>query len=81
VTSDAGDRMTIAMKVIVVPLTLPDHPSLHVGGWDYTDVDERYGVNPKNRSASSLTCGKGSLTSLGRADLFCRQESLMSRGG
>jgi hypothetical protein len=51
VASDAGDRATFATKIVVVPLTLPDRPSLHVGGWDYTDVEERYGVNPKNRDA------------------------------
>lgn len=51
VTSDAGDRQTIPLQVTVLPLTLPDRPSLHVGGWDYTDVEERYGVNPKNRDA------------------------------
>ncbi len=51
VTSDAGGRETISLQVTVLPLILPDRPSLHVGGWDYTDVEERYGVNPQNRDA------------------------------
>ncbi|NLF19321.1 MAG: hypothetical protein GX595_19000 [Lentisphaerae bacterium] len=43
---------------VQVPLTLrvfdldfPAQPRLHVGGWDYTDVDAQYGVTPQNRDA------------------------------
>jgi len=51
ITSDAGDKVSIPLWLTVLPLTLPDRMSLHLGGWDYTDVEERYGVNPKNRDA------------------------------
>jgi len=51
ITSDAGDKVSIPLELTVVRFTLPDRMSLHLGGWDYTDVEERYGVNPKNRDA------------------------------
>lgn len=51
VTTDVGDKVKVALRLTVLPLTLPDRMSLHLGGWDYTDVEERYGVNPKNRDA------------------------------
>jgi len=42
----------------VVPLTLalypfrfPDRPTLHCGGWDYTNSERHYGVTPENRDA------------------------------
>ena len=51
IATDAGDKVVIPLDLKVLPLTLPDRMSLHLGGWDYTDVEERYGVNPKNRGA------------------------------
>lgn len=51
ITTDAGDKVEVPLHLTILPITLPDRPSLHLGGWDYTDVDERYGVNPKNRDA------------------------------
>ncbi len=50
-TTDAGDKVEIPLRVTILPLTLPERPSLHLGGWDYTDVEARYGVNPQNRNA------------------------------
>jgi len=35
----------------VFDLTFPAEPTLHVGGWDYTDVDSQYGVTATNRDA------------------------------
>lgn len=49
--TDMGDRVQIPLLLTVIPLTLPERMSLHLGGWDYTDVEERYGVNPQNRDA------------------------------
>lgn len=41
----------VSLRVRVLPLELPRERSLHLGGWDYTDVESRYGVTPKNREA------------------------------
>ncbi|MFA4043642.1 MAG: hypothetical protein HZRFUVUK_000420 [Candidatus Fervidibacterota bacterium] len=49
--TDAGDKFDVELAITILQLDLPERQSLHVGGWDYTDVDERYGVNPKNRDA------------------------------
>jgi hypothetical protein len=35
----------------VYPLRFPDAPTLHVGGWDYTDTDAHYEITPQNRAA------------------------------
>lgn len=48
-TTDAGDHAKVNLQLRVLPIDMPEHHSLHVGGWDYTDVEQRYGVNPKNR--------------------------------
>ncbi len=49
IITDVGDRLQIPLRLTVIPIALPDRMSLHLGGWDYTDVEERYGVNPRNR--------------------------------
>jgi len=41
----------IPIKLRVYPFRFPDQPSLHLGGWDYTDRDSRYEVTPQNRAA------------------------------
>jgi len=33
----------------IYPFTFPDEPTLHLGGWDYTDQDNRYEVTIENR--------------------------------
>ncbi|MFV2066994.1 MAG: discoidin domain-containing protein, partial [Pirellulales bacterium] len=40
-------RIPISLRVF--DLVFPDKPRLHVGGWDYTDSDQMYGVTPANR--------------------------------
>ena len=41
----------VPVRFKVYPFRFPDHPSLHLGGWDYTDQDGRYEVTPDNRAA------------------------------
>ncbi|MEW6359246.1 MAG: hypothetical protein AB1696_23125 [Planctomycetota bacterium] len=53
-----GFSIVIEPGPIMVPLTLkvypfdfPDQPTLHLGGWDYTDRDTCYNITPANRDA------------------------------
>ncbi len=46
-----GFEQALPLEVRVSPLRFPDRPTLHVGGWDYTDADTRYEVTPRNREA------------------------------
>lgn len=48
-TTDAGDKAEFELQISLPPISMPKRQSLHLGGWDYTDVDQRYGVNPLNR--------------------------------
>ena len=45
----AGGEQKIPLEVKISPLRFPAVPALHVGGWDYTDVDERYEITRLNR--------------------------------
>jgi len=47
----AGASIALPLTVRVYPLQFPDRPTLHLGGWDYTDVDQNYMINPANREA------------------------------
>ena len=42
---------SIPVKLRVYPFTFPDRPTLYLGGWDYTDQDDRHEVTPDNRTA------------------------------
>lgn len=46
-----GNKHGIPLKFRLFPLTFPEMPTLHIGGWDYTDSDTAYGVTVKNRDA------------------------------
>ncbi|MCX7010564.1 MAG: hypothetical protein NTY53_25525, partial [Kiritimatiellaeota bacterium] len=46
-----GGAQKLALEVKVSPLHFPNTPSLHVGGWDYTDTEAHYDVTPLNRDA------------------------------
>src|SRR4030043_284035 len=35
----------------ISPFPFPRQPTLHLGGWDYTDQDNQYEVTPDNRTA------------------------------
>ena len=49
VIEPGGREVPVRFKVY--PFRFPDRPTLHLGGWDYTDVESRYEVTPKNRAA------------------------------
>jgi hypothetical protein len=51
VVEDNGNKHEISLRFRLFPFVFPDKPSLHVGGWDYTDSDALYGVTANNRSA------------------------------
>jgi hypothetical protein len=44
-------RQKILVRFKVYPFHFPDRPTLHLGGWDYTDQENRYQVTPQNRDA------------------------------
>ncbi|NIP27750.1 MAG: hypothetical protein GWN67_25055 [Phycisphaerae bacterium] len=44
-------RKKIPVRFKVYPFRFPYRPTLHLGGWDYTDQDNRYQVTPQNRRA------------------------------
>lgn len=44
-------RQKIPVRFKVYPFRFPDQPTLHLGGWDYTDQDNHYQVTPGNRAA------------------------------
>lgn len=39
----------VAITLRLYPMRFPDRPTLHLGGWDYTDADRRYEITPENR--------------------------------
>ena len=41
----------IPVRLKVCPIALPDQPTLHLGGWDYTDASSMFDVTEQNRSA------------------------------
>lgn len=43
--------LQVPVSLRIFPLRFPDTPTLHVGGWDYTDVDAQYEITPQNREA------------------------------
>ena len=49
VIKDKGIEVPIRLKIY--PLTFPEQPTLHLGGWDYTDRDDRYEVTLDNVTA------------------------------
>lgn len=48
-------QSTVPLQLHIAPLRFPDRPSLHLGGWDYTDQPRCYEVNPQNRDAFLAT--------------------------
>jgi len=46
-----GQETVLPLEVVVHPIQFPVRPSLHLGGWDYTDTETSYEVNPKNKEA------------------------------
>ena len=49
--ADAKSGFEIPLTVRVSPLSFPKRPTLHLGGWDYTDQDKGRDSNATNREA------------------------------
>ena len=47
----SGRQAEVPLTLHVYPLDFPEKPTLHFGGWDYTDGTGRYGVTAANRGA------------------------------
>lgn len=47
VIEPGGHRVPLQLKVY--PLRFPDRPTLHLGGWDYTDAERSLDVTPETR--------------------------------
>jgi hypothetical protein len=47
--SGAGIEIVVPLVLHLYPLHFPDQPTLHLGGWDYTDQDAFYDITPQNR--------------------------------
>ncbi|MCC6446838.1 MAG: hypothetical protein IT210_25725 [Armatimonadetes bacterium] len=43
-------RMTVPVALHLYPMRFPERPTLHLGGWDYTDLDAVYDITRRNRS-------------------------------
>ncbi|OGV72674.1 MAG: hypothetical protein A3K19_06845 [Lentisphaerae bacterium RIFOXYB12_FULL_65_16] len=51
ISGGTPDPVRVPMEIRVFDLDFPIPPTLHVGGWDYTDADAQYGVTTQNRDA------------------------------
>ncbi len=49
IQSAGMENQTIPIHLSLAPLRFPDQPTLHLGGWDYTDRERIYEVTPQNR--------------------------------
>jgi hypothetical protein len=50
-TSEGGISVGIPLELRVLSGSFPARPTLHLGGWDYTDGDQIYALTPNNRDA------------------------------
>ncbi|MBI5090882.1 MAG: hypothetical protein HZB26_00385 [Candidatus Hydrogenedentes bacterium] len=51
VIDGAGTTEKAPVSLRIYPLRFPDQPTLHFGGWDYTNAEKQYEVTPQNRTA------------------------------
>ena len=51
VVHSAAGEQRLPLDVKISPLRFPKAPTLHVGGWDYTDADAHYEITTLNREA------------------------------
>lgn len=51
IVAAAGASEQAPVALHIYPFRFPDHPTLHLGGWDYTDQEARYNVTKQNRKA------------------------------
>jgi len=49
--ADARPVVHVPVELKVLAGTLPERPALHLGGWDYSDATNLYGITPGNRTA------------------------------
>ena len=45
----AGHTISVPLRLSIARQRFPDQPTLHLGGWDYTNGKGLYGVTPENR--------------------------------
>jgi hypothetical protein len=48
--SGAKTTVSVPFTLHLYPLRFPDQPTLHLGGWDYTDGEGRYDITPRNQA-------------------------------
>ena len=51
VLTSPSTNITVPLTLHIYPVRFPDVPTLHVGGWDYTDADVSRDIGPANRDA------------------------------
>lgn len=51
-TADGQPTLRIPLSLVIYDLDFPASPSLHVGGWDYTNGNGEYYGNPGNKDAN-----------------------------
>ena len=44
-------KLKVPLTLEVYPIRFPELPTLHLGGWDYTDADSHNDITPQNRAA------------------------------
>ncbi|MGA2246781.1 MAG: hypothetical protein ABSH48_17455 [Verrucomicrobiota bacterium] len=49
--ASAGISNQVPIQLKIWPFQFPDHPTLHLSGWDYTDADHIFDLTPENRDA------------------------------
>jgi hypothetical protein len=49
VVSGHGPALEVPLSVRIFPLSFPDRPTVHLGGWDYTDTEGHFDITPENR--------------------------------
>ena len=49
VVSGGTQKIEVPLTLNIYPFHFPEQPTLHLGGWDYTDTDNFSGVTPENR--------------------------------
>lgn len=47
----AGLQQNVPVKLTVYPLRFPDETTLYLGGWEYSDAAEQYGLTVQNKAA------------------------------
>lgn len=51
IRDEAGIRAILPIRLQIYPLRFPDQTTLLVGGWSYTNQEDKYDITPQNRLA------------------------------